>query len=562
MSIRDNETVNKKQFITSIYGLINKYWNTGEFDRKEAFRLAHNIKSTYSFAGQNKLAEQAHNLETFLNNIGAVPINDDYVIKVKKQIDDLQSLAYFESSHSKSSDEFEDKLLKESIYRGETLFRIRFTIDPFEIMPYARAFLVVNILEQNMQIIRIEPSIAIHNQSRTYDIYATTKYVSNHIKSLIDVDNIASIDITSLPYTSLTSPYEADVFDVLINNDSYDSNANKIKYLQRQYHFFIISKLRKEKRLDHAYRIFTKSIDNLTNITVNEFFSKYQNRIKDLADHLGKRVILNVENGKLELNQSVLSELDIVFIHLIRNSLAHGIEYAEQRRESGKPQIATISINIEIKNNRLVINYKDDGKGIDRAKIKALASQNIKDNDDKSLIDLISIPGLSTQNEVNSMAGRGLGIEIIRNTIEQKLQGTINVQSLLQKGTEFSIEIPYAFDSEEYLIVNVNKTLMAIPTISIEVYGPLSDMLEIYSQEELPLYKSTMMIDRNTEENTLALICWYGNKKAILLCDEILYKESIDWGEFSLTSTGQSYLYYFEKQGYVKDYLYLDLAFI
>jgi len=186
-------------------------------------------------------------------------------------------------------------------------------------------------------------------------------------------------------------------------------------------------------------------IEDLKMIPLNQCEATLQNMVMDLTEKLDKKAALTI-TSECKLPYELFNRLSNPLIHLVRNSLDHGIESASEREKKGKNDIATIMIKSEEKDDQYVISIEDDGQGIQAEKVKdvALKKNLIKPDADMSeeeLIDLIFHPGLSTKNVVTEISGRGVGLDSVKHTIEE-LGGSLEVKNKKDFGTVFIIKIP------------------------------------------------------------------------------------------------------------------------
>lgn len=208
-------------------------------------------------------------------------------------------------------------------------------------------------------------------------------------------------------------------------------------------------------------------------LPVSNTFSKFPRMVRDLSAKLNKKIDLTIEGENTELDRSVIEEINDPLIHLIRNSVDHGIETAEDRQMTGKPERATIKLTARHEQGRIILTVEDDGKGIDPEKIRASAvgkgilseSDAASLNDDEA-INLIFSSGFSTAKVVNDVSGRGVGLDIVRNNI-QRLNGTVMVETEKGKGTRFMVTLPLTLAIVPTLLVRVAHNTLAIPLVTV-----------------------------------------------------------------------------------------------
>lgn len=208
-------------------------------------------------------------------------------------------------------------------------------------------------------------------------------------------------------------------------------------------------------------------------LPISNTFSKFPRMVRDLSAKLNKKIDLAIEGENTELDRSVIEEINDPLIHLIRNSVDHGVESAEERLQAGKPERALVKLTARHEQGRIIITVEDDGKGIDPDKIRAVAvgkgilteAEAASLSDDEA-INLIFSSGFSTAKVVNDVSGRGVGLDIVRNNI-QRLNGTVMVETEKGKGTRFMVTLPLTLAIVPTLLVSVGKNTLAIPLVTV-----------------------------------------------------------------------------------------------
>ncbi len=206
--------------------------------------------------------------------------------------------------------------------------------------------------------------------------------------------------------------------------------------------------------------------------TLLEVFPKL---VRDLSHAQGKDVVLNVRGGDLELDRRILEELKDPLIHIVRNCIDHGLENKEQRRRVGKPERGALTIEVVQKEGgKVEITVTDDGRGIAAEEVKEaavkaglLTVERAKLLGDNDALKLIFLSGVSTSPIITDLSGRGLGLAIVRETVE-KLGGAITVETIPHKGTSFRATLPVTLATFRGVIVRVGEGFFVLPTIYVE----------------------------------------------------------------------------------------------
>ncbi|MHB1697334.1 MAG: chemotaxis protein CheA [bacterium] len=206
---------------------------------------------------------------------------------------------------------------------------------------------------------------------------------------------------------------------------------------------------------------------------VKKVFSKFPRMVRDLSRELGKEMELSISGEETELDKSVIEEIGDPLVHLIRNSVDHGIEDKPTRKAVGKPERGTIKLSAEHEGNYIIISVIDDGKGMDPAVIKRKAvEKGVIDEktafslSDKDALNLIFAPGFSTKDKATEISGRGVGMDVVKTNI-QRLNGIIEINSVLGQGSGIILKLPLTVAIIQTLIVGVADEVFAIPLNSV-----------------------------------------------------------------------------------------------
>lgn len=206
-------------------------------------------------------------------------------------------------------------------------------------------------------------------------------------------------------------------------------------------------------------------------VPINQIFSRFPRVVRDLQKDLNKKIDLVIEGEDTELDKSVVEDLLDPIMHCVRNSVDHGIETPEERVKAGKPETGTVLLKASNEGNQIVIEIKDDGAGIDVAKVRKKAVEKGLIHPDKVISDtdayqLIMQPGFSTADKISNISGRGVGLDVVK-TMINNLKGTISVNSAKGAGTSFIIKLPLTLAIIQGLLVRVGKEVYSIPIANV-----------------------------------------------------------------------------------------------
>ncbi len=223
------------------------------------------------------------------------------------------------------------------------------------------------------------------------------------------------------------------------------------------------------ERLTAELRDNTMSIRMLQ---IGTTFSKFMRLVRDLSGELGKDIALITEGGETELDKTVIERLNDPLMHLIRNSIDHGIESPEARLRAGKPRQGTVRISAMHSGANVLISITDDGAGLDAAAIRAKAvEKGLIDSEtelpEKELFSLIFAPGFSTARQISNISGRGVGMDVVKSSIDA-LRGSIEIASKRGVGTTFTLKLPLTLAIIDGLLVQVGDGHFVLPLSSVE----------------------------------------------------------------------------------------------
>jgi two-component system chemotaxis sensor kinase CheA len=217
-------------------------------------------------------------------------------------------------------------------------------------------------------------------------------------------------------------------------------------------------------------------------VPVGNLFRKMTRLVRDLAKRSGKRAELEMIGEETELDRTIVEELADPLVHMVRNSMDHGLETPEERIAAGKGETGTLTLKAEHKAGFIVIELRDDGRGLNKKKILARAQERglIKPGQelsDPEIWQLIFHPGFSTAEKVTDVSGRGVGMDVVRKHVE-KLRGRIEIESREGRGTVFSLRLPLTLAIIDGLVVEVAGERYIVPIFAVrEMFKPAPEML-------------------------------------------------------------------------------------
>lgn len=317
---------------------------------------------------------------------------------------------------------------------------------------------VIKITEQNLSVYTagrsiekrvIPPNAEIPEKAEHTKVHQTIRVDVKRLDGLMNLVGELIIDRSRLEavHTHLHERYEEDV-SIQQLNDVNDHIARIVSELQ-------------------------EDIMRMRMFSIEQLFSKFPRMVRDIIKKSQKKIDFVMEGKETELDRTIIEEIGDPITHLLRNSLDHGIESPEERISLGKPEQGTVLLKASQEDNHIVIQIKDDGKGIDANAVKAKAlekgtvsAEQLASMSEKEICMLIFQSGLSTAKQVTDISGRGVGLDIVKTNIS-RLGGMIDLETEVGKGTAFSIKLPLTLAILTALLVRIGNRPFALPLVNV-----------------------------------------------------------------------------------------------
>ena len=281
-------------------------------------------------------------------------------------------------------------------------------------------------------------------------------------------------------------------------------------------------------------------------LPIAKVFNKFPRMIRDLSRDLGKQIDLEISGEETELDKSIVEEIGDPLVHIIRNSCDHGIEDPETRKAMGKPEKGLVQLKAYNEGNHIVVEIVDDGKGLDADMLKAksiekgiITEREADAMSEKEAFGLIFKPGFSTAAKVTNVSGRGVGMDVVKTNIE-KLNGIIDIESEVGKGTVMKLKIPLTLAIIQSLLVGTQEEFYAIPLASVleTVRVPIDDIYTIDGKNVLRLRDEVLSLVRLSDvfgvnkvfdggDQTYVVIIGVAEAKLGIIVDTLVGQEEI-----------------------------------
>ena len=303
------------------------------------------------------------------------------------------------------------------------------------------------------------------------------------------------------------------------------------------------------EQIEYLERITTNlhtSVMKVRMVPLESVVNRFPRMIRDLSKKLNKKMELFISGEETELDRTVIDEIGDPLLHLLRNAADHGLESNEERVKAGKPEVGSVFLNAFQEGNNVVIEVRDDGKGIDAQKIKekaiakgTITSEQAESMTDKEIIDLLFRPSFSTAEKISDVSGRGVGLDVVKTKIES-LGGDVEVRTAVGQGSNFIVRLPLTLAIIQSLMVELGSEKYAIPLGSIQTIEdiPVSDIKYVQTKEVIhlrgaviPLIRLNDILDVKSEkdknENLTVVIVTKGDKKAGFVVDNLIGQQEI-----------------------------------
>lgn len=528
------------------------------------FREAHSLKGMSAAMGYNHISELAHQMENLIDKLrrGEVAFSKDLVDNLLDYNDKLwKSVLAIEREKGKEADSNE-----KSLEGGQYKIRVGFK-DGIPSLN-ARAFLVYKNIESFGKILKAEPDVQEIKKGNLKGeilfLIEPTKPLSSLSEYLKRVNEISSFSIDKVEEKKIPEKkLEVEPKELEVEEKPQLPQSVKVDVSFLDYLLNISGEL---LTIESRLREITKKLDNIEiSNAINQMeillkdtqekvmrlrltplhviFSRIPMWVRDLSKKLNKKVNLKIEGENIELDRSIVESLIDPLLHIIRNSLDHGIESPEERLAAGKEVEGKILISAVKERDRIKISVIDDGRGIDADKVLESAKKSGKFSQDylnslksrKDILYLVSYPGISTKKVVSDISGRGVGLDVVKAAVES-FGGTFDIDSSLGKGTELSLYLPTSISIVNVMFFRVGEFIFGTPVDKIirvaEIEKDSINSLDesgynvLFEYEYIPIYflneKLNIRNESKNEDKLPIMVMSIKGTKSAIVVDELL----------------------------------------
>ena len=513
-----------------------------------------------------------------LVKLGSTPETVSHVEQAKVETNE-------ESSSAFNINQYDSALIQQAQTQELTVFHIVVDVDQESLMKSVRAYMVFKNLEEIGEIFKSNPS-AQELEEGSFDqrfevLFITKSEQEEVIKSINQISEVRVVGCDCFEQTheegAAASELSHRAAEAVITEDTAAANTagpprsssrvrqtvrvdiERLDNLMNLVGELVINKTRLEQigttqnllDLNETVEQFARISTDLQNVVmkvrmvpVEQVFNRFPRMVRDLTKELGKEINFVMEGKETELDRTVIDEIGDPLVHLLRNSIDHGIEMPDVREKNGKGREGTVKLIARHEGNSVVIEVIDDGRGINieknRLRAKELGWLDDDRCDDSELLNLIFKPGFSTAETVTDLSGRGVGLDAVKAKIES-LSGTVMVENQPGSGTCFRIRLPLTLAIIQALLVKVGDEIYAVPLSSVDettiVYR--ESIRRVQSQEVvvlrgqvLPLLKLGKRLGANghtvdNDKDLFVVVVRKANRRIGLVVDSLIGQQEI-----------------------------------
>lgn len=471
-------------------GLIRLEENPNDKDLLgKIFRVMHTIKGTCGFLGLPRLEKVAHSAENLLDLFRSDKLapNSSNITLIFKSIDRVRFLLGELENHGAEPQGDDSDLIQQlaAAASGEEVVVVVEAIPEPEPVATPTETIEEELSEADLESLFGSPTSA---PTATIEAFIPAPKPEEKVEAKPEVKTVPAPVAASAPSPAPSAHADGEKKDNLasqtlrVNVETLENLMTMVSELVLTRNQLMQIAKTSEKtefvtplqRLNYVVSDLQEGIMKTRMQPVGNAWSKLPRIIRDIAEDMGKKIKLEMNGEETELDRQVLELIKDPLLHMVRNSADHGIEDPATRLQKGKPEAGTIVLNAYHEGGHILIEIQDDGKGLDidrvRQKIveRGLATADkLEGMTDKQVMPYIFLPGFSTAEKVTSVSGRGVGMDVVKTNIE-KIGGTIELDSLKDRGTKFTIKIPLTLAIISALIVEVNEQQFAIPQLGVQ----------------------------------------------------------------------------------------------
>jgi len=490
------------------------------------------------------------------------------------------------NNNEENYDEYIMGALMKAKENNMSTYKVRVFLSEDCMLKAARAFIVFNTIESHSEIIHSIPSVEdIEDEkfSSSFELTLVSKLEKDYIyQELMSISEIEKVEVFPVEIDSfcIEQTKESTKLEQKESRNQDEPNSNtqtkknqsgkigktvrvdidRLDNLMNLVSELIIIKTRMEdtsetkdkenmnEAIEYLERITTNLHDAVMKVRmvpIERVFNRFPRMVRDVSKELGKEINLEMSGEDTEVDRTVIDEIGDPLIHLIRNSIDHGVESPQKRRESGKSDVGTVKLKAYPDGNNVVIEVEDDGDGIDIERVRRkgierglISEGRANDLSKDEVVELLFRAGFSTSDVISDISGRGVGLDVVKTKIES-IGGLVEVETYKGKGTKFIIRIPLTLAIIQALLIKLKEEIYAIPLSSIgEISTIHRNQIRRVQNHEVVLFRNKTLPliylgdvlglnhNKETEDMTIVIVK-KGDKEAGLIVDKLIGQQEI-----------------------------------
>ncbi len=486
----------------------------------EIYRIFHTLKGMSASLGYNEIETISHDLEEKLElfkDEQQTKVNAEVIDEVFKGVDRIESLLATLNTKVKKDEEKPDEGDKESFPWVEILLKEDVSL------PAARAAVIIQRIEEKVEIKDIDPSyeeIKSGNVGRILKVScAEPEKIVDMIASTDEVETVKVEDRKGGKGTTATG-FEG----IRVNVGMLDRMQNLVgELVVTTSQLSGIIRSFGEEKFEDILELHNRSVKELQEVVTNIrlvplslIFNKFPRYVRDLSRKLGKEVSLEIFGEDIEVDRSLLEGIGDPLIHIIRNSISHGIETPEERAKLNKYRAGKITVSAKSMKGDILIQISDDGKGIDLRDVFIAAFKRglVEEEEFESLskaeiLRFLFTSGFTTKEKADKVSGRGIGLDVVRKLV-RSVGGSVNITTEKGRGTTISMKLPLSMSIIKVYLLGLNNQLFALPmtfvdetlTVSRESVSRLMGKeVMLLRREIIPIYHLSDILKQSSSDN-------------------------------------------------------------
>jgi len=492
-------------------------------------------------------------------------------------------------------DQFQSSVLQQSIENGHQVYFIKVTLAETCVLKAARCYMVFDVLENTGEVVKSEPAVEDLEKEkfdRTFTVFTISKINEEElVKRLTQISEIETVEVSALDVDTLATLS----VNTTVTNDApiakqetkqaEQATANKaaaparaqgapvanrtirvdidrLDSLMNLFSELLIDRVRLEQLASEIKRNeLTETVEHMARVSsdlqnivlklrmvpVDTVFNRFPRMVRDLAKSLDKKIDLIITGAETELDRTVIDEIGDPLVHLLRNSVDHGVETVNERIAAGKPETGTVHLRAFHSGNFVFIEVEEDGRGINKAKVlekaisKGIVTKEEADRlSDDEISNLIFAPGFSTADVISDISGRGVGLDVVKTKITS-LGGNVTVTSVEGKGSKFSVQLPLTLSIISAMLIKLGSEKYAVPLTSIVETSIIqkSSIINVHGNQMIKFRNSVIPVvslsqmfespdyDESQETEHEVIVIHKGEKLAAIIIDEFIGQSDI-----------------------------------